>query len=287
MKQKTYENIQMQEDDTIDLRELFHILKKRQKCIYLLTLFITLSVIAYMYTLKPVYEVKVSMELGQINKKSVQDIIDLKQKITTIYEMDNKEIKLPKITSITLPKNTNNIITLKAQGYTNDTAQEKLQAVMLYIRSVEEKELNSYISLEKKKLALTQENIKDNIQSMHTITATIKNYEQRLFNISKQDAALAGIYAIEIGKKQAELNSIKSNISNLKNTKNTIEVSISPINIKKASIIGKIEIHDNPIKPKKLLMVIISFITVLMFSIFLAFFLEFIQGLKNEDTKAP
>jgi len=287
MKQKTYENMQMNECDTIDLRELLNVLKKRKKLIYLLTIFITLSTIIYSYTIKPVYEAKVTLELGQIAKAPIQNTINLKQKIETIYEIKNNEILLPNITDVIIPKGTSNIVILKAQGTTNDSAKEKLQGVIAYIVSLQDTNLNSYTLQQKKKLKLTKEDIQNNSQIMINISKDIKNYEQRLLNISKQDAALAGIYAIEIGKKQAELNNIKSKVSNLRNIKNAIEVSISPLNIKKASIIGKIEIHDNPIKPKKLLMVIISFITVLMFSIFLAFFLEFIQGLKNEDTKAP
>jgi len=287
MKQKTYENIQMQESDTIDLRELLNVLKKRKKLIYLLTIFITLSTIIYSYTIRPVYEAKVTLELGKIAKTPIQNTINLKQRIETIYETKNDEILLPKITNVMLPKETSNIVVLKAQGTTNNTAKEKLQSAITYIGSVQDTNLNSYISQQKKKLQLTKEDIENNYKTMINIPKDIKNYEQRLLNISKQDAALAGIYAIEIGKKQAELNNIRSKVSNLKNVKNAIEVSISPLNIKKASIIGKIEIHDKPIKPKKLLMGIVSFITALMLSVFLAFFLEFVQGLKNEDTKAP
>jgi capsular polysaccharide biosynthesis protein len=285
MKQNTYDSLQVQEDDTIDLRELFHVLKKRQKLIYLLTLLITLSTIAYVYTVKSVYEVKVSMELGQINKKPVQSIMDLKQKIETMYEIDNKEIELPKVTNITLPKNTNNIIKMNAQGYTNIGAKEKLQHTITYIKSLQDKDLNSYVSLQEKKLQLTKEDIKNNIQTIAKISEDIKNYEHKLLNISKQDAALAGIYAIAIGKKETELNNISSRINSLKNQKNTLEFSISPLNIKRASVIGKMVIHDKPIKPKKILIIIVSFITALMLSIFLAFFLEFIQGLKDEDIK--
>ena len=277
--------MQMNECDTIDLRELLNVLKKRKKLIYLLTIFITLSTIIYSYTIKPVYEAKVTLELGQIAKAPIQNTINLKQKIETIYEIKNNEILLPNITDVIIPKGTSNIVILKAQGTTNDSAKEKLQGVIAYIVSLQDTNLNSYTLQQKKKLKLTKEDIQNNSQIMINISKDIKNYEQRLLNISKQDAALAGIYAIEIGKKQAELNNIKSKVSNLRNIKNAIEVSISPLNIKKASIIGKIEIHDKPIKPKKLLMGIVSFITALMLSIFLAFFLEFVQGLKNEDTK--
>ena len=51
-------------------------------------------------------------------------------------------------------------------------------------------------------------------------------------------------------------------------------------------VIGSISISEDPIKPKKKLIVVVAFITGLMLSIFLAFFLEFIQGVKRESVKA-
>lgn len=50
--------------------------------------------------------------------------------------------------------------------------------------------------------------------------------------------------------------------------------------------IGDIEIDQNPInKPKKLLIVVISFITGFILSIFLVFFMEFINNFKKEENK--
>ncbi len=49
------------------------------------------------------------------------------------------------------------------------------------------------------------------------------------------------------------------------------------------SVVGEISVGNEPIKPKKKLIVVLAFITGLMLSIFLAFFLEFIKGMKNDD----
>ena len=51
-------------------------------------------------------------------------------------------------------------------------------------------------------------------------------------------------------------------------------------------MIEDIKIDTSPIKPKKKLIVIVAFITGLMFSIFLVFFLSFVRGMsKEEDEK--
>ena len=53
--------------------------------------------------------------------------------------------------------------------------------------------------------------------------------------------------------------------------------------IKMTQLSKIITISNNAIKPKKKLIVIIAFITGLMLSIFIVFFLEFIQGTKQEE----
>ena len=62
---------------------------------------------------------------------------------------------------------------------------------------------------------------------------------------------------------------------------NALKLNLLKDNIQNSMVIGDYIIRDYPIKPKKLLIVIVSFITGLILSIFLAFFLEFIN--KKED----
>ncbi len=55
--------------------------------------------------------------------------------------------------------------------------------------------------------------------------------------------------------------------------------------VKMTQLVGKIKIGEKSIKPKKKLIIIVTFITGLMLSIFLAFFLEFLRGIKREDSE--
>ncbi len=286
MNHTTDNNSQTVQNEVIDIRELFSILKRRKKLISLVTGSITLLAVIYAFFIaKPVYEVKAVMELAQINKKPVQEITDLKQKVEVVFEVNSKgkKTEFPLVRNISLPKTTTNMMIIKTQGYDNPTAQQKLQEVISYIMSQQDKELSSYMDIQKKRLALTKEDIFRNKKLIVEIQKDINNYENKLLNISEQDAALAGIYAIEIGKKQTELNNANSKIYGLKNKKNDLELSISPLKIQKAAIIGKIEVLDSPIKPKKKLIIIVAFITGLMLSVFLAFFLEFLGGMRNEE----
>ncbi|MEA3373967.1 MAG: Wzz/FepE/Etk N-terminal domain-containing protein [Campylobacterota bacterium] len=281
------QNMQSQyiEEDKIDLRELWRILMKRKMMIGVVTALITLLAVVYALLVKPIYEVKAVMELAQIEKKPVQNLTDLKQKLEVIFEVNakGKKIELPVLSGVSLPKKTSNILVLHAQGYDNATAQQKLQEIIDYVMAAQDKELASYTDIQKEKLSLIKQDIDRNVQLIIEIEGRMQDYENKLLTISKQDAALAGLYAIEIGKKQTELNDATNKIYSLRNKKNDLELSVSPLKIQKAVVIGKVEVMDYPIKPKKKLIVVVAFVTGLMLSVFLAFFLEFISSGKREE----
>ncbi len=62
-----------------------------------------------------------------------------------------------------------------------------------------------------------------------------------------------------------------------------LKFNISDQNIQNSKVVGEYIVKENPVKPKKKLIVVVGFITGLMLSIFLVFFLEFIQGTKRES----
>jgi uncharacterized protein involved in exopolysaccharide biosynthesis len=53
--------------------------------------------------------------------------------------------------------------------------------------------------------------------------------------------------------------------------------------VKPTHTIGGVKTLEYPIQPKKKLIRIVAFITCLMLSVFLAFFLEFVEGLRKEE----
>ena len=60
-------------------------------------------------------------------------------------------------------------------------------------------------------------------------------------------------------------------------------MKILPVNIKETKLLGKIILNDYAIKPKKKLIVVVAFVTGLILSIFLVFFMEFIKGFREEE----
>jgi len=54
--------------------------------------------------------------------------------------------------------------------------------------------------------------------------------------------------------------------------------------VRMTQIVGEISVSDDPVKPKRVVIITAALFTGLMLSIFLAFFLEFMQGIKPKDT---
>jgi uncharacterized protein involved in exopolysaccharide biosynthesis len=66
-------------------------------------------------------------------------------------------------------------------------------------------------------------------------------------------------------------------VNSLFEKKEMIESTVLPQNHKNTQVIGEIITNDHPVKPKKILIVIVAFITGLILSIFLVFIIEFFR----------
>jgi len=71
---------------------------------------------------------------------------------------------------------------------------------------------------------------------------------------------------------------------NLEEKVQRLQYNMSEQFAQNSRVIGEYVIKDYPFKPKKKLIVVVAFITGLMLSIFLVFFLEFIQGSRKEES---
>jgi len=280
-------NTQYIEEDKIDLRELFSILKKRKKLIWSMTVFFTLFALLYVFITKPVYEVKTMIEVGQIDAKPIDDINDIKEKLSYEYQVNikGKKIELPRVKAITVAKKSNNILLMNIHGYSNEEAVKYIQTVIEKIETQYKEKTNAYTDNQRALIKLVQEDIKENSVHLLQMEKELNTYNEKIISLTSEDAALAGIFALQIGQKETQLQNLKKYISSLKAKKQTLKLSITPLMMKPTHIVGEIETLEKPIKPKKTLIIIVAFITGLMFAVFLAFFLEFLRSMKRVDSE--
>ena len=64
--------------------------------------------------------------------------------------------------------------------------------------------------------------------------------------------------------------------------KKLLETLSSPYNFKNTEIVGNILTDDNPIKPKKALIVVVAFVTGFILAIFMVFIMQFISSMRKE-----
>ncbi len=277
-------NTQYIQEDKIDLRELFTVLKRRKKLIWSVTSLLTLLALIYVFVAKPVYEVKTMIEVGQIDAKPIDNVNDIKQKLSYKYQVNvkGKKIELPRVKTISVPKKSDRILSLKIHSNNNEEGIKYIQTVINKIETQYKEKTDAYTNSQKELITLTREDIKENTASLTQMKKELDKYSQKIVSLKSEDAALAGIYALQIGQKQTQLQNLKKYISQLKTKEQKLKLSITPLMIKPTHIVGEIETLDKPIKPKKLLIVIIAFITGFMLSIFLVFFLEFIRGSREK-----
>jgi len=284
LEQKEYSNT-----DEIDLRELLQTIKKRKKLIYAITGAITLLAILYAFMFaKPVYEVRAMIEIGKMNagtknETPLDNIEDVKQKLGYLYGVNSKKKRVyPRVKSITVSKKSNSIFTIIVEGHTNAESLARIDAVVEKLEKSYALKVKTYIDTQKELILLTQKDIEITEKNLENVKKTLTDYNEKVLHITQKDAALAGLYTIQISQNQTRLQGLQSRISGLKTKEFNLKLSIAPLRITQTHIIGNVEMLDKPVKPKKALMVIVAFITGLMFSIFLVFFLSFLRGLKEE-----
>ena len=275
--------------DIIDLRELMQTLKKRKKLIIFVTGIITLLAVFYAFVLaKPLYEVKAMIEIGKIDAGTkdemlLDDVQDVKQRLEYLYGVTTKKKKaLPRVKSITVPKESNSLFSITVEGRDNTSALNYIHSITKELEHAYTQKINAHIDTQKEFLKLTQHDITVTQKNLSTLEKLLKNYAQKILDITQKDAALAGLYSMQISDIQSRVQKSQVRISTLKSKEYDIKLSLSPLKIKNTTIIGEIEVTNNPVKPKKALIVMVAFITGLMFSLFLVFFLSFIQGFKEE-----
>jgi uncharacterized protein involved in exopolysaccharide biosynthesis len=260
------------EEDEIDLKEIIKTILKYKKFILIFTFSITLIAAIYAFTKTPIYEIKSNIQAGYINISKNSNTTN-KQYFLSPYalkiyiESKFDKSKLPNTNypkvSASIIKNTD-ILSISIDDYSNQKAKNYLNTIIKSINSKEEKKIKLY-----KKSILSQIEILK--QQIANIKKQIKILNQNLKNIKD-----INIYQLTL----SQINKYQDTIVNLKLKITSLKENISPLNIIKTHIIGNIEQSPYPIKPKKKLIIIIAFITSLILSIFLIFFIEFIKGLK-------
>ncbi|MBL0702507.1 MAG: hypothetical protein JJV95_00805 [Sulfurospirillum sp.] len=148
------ENRKYIEEDEIDLMELFKTIQKNRWIVVIFTCVVTLGAIVYSYMQTPVYEAKALVEIGKYNNNNnnnnnnnerlLDDTNQLSMSLNTLYidMLENTKNRVSGITEISIPKNTNNFLEIKAEAISNKLAIKEVQIVVSHMQEKHKKILD-------------------------------------------------------------------------------------------------------------------------------------------------
>ena len=307
------------EEDEIDLKELFKTIWAKKIFIVIFTLVVTILAGFYAYSKTPIYEAKALLEIGEykINnttKNSVDDASTLEKKLSTLFvDMEkNLKDKTSEISNISVVKGLKNFLEIKSESTSNEEAKNEILKVLTFVQNEHEKILDDVkkqkemelrnidlqiSDIKSKSVALIDKKIENNIKNLKSLEEQLKQVDENLKKIDTLNPSLAALKLMEkrditnsintITIQNFELESKKdelltTNLYKLEESKKIIELSLLPHNYKNTQIVGEIMTNDFPTKPKKSLIVAVAFVTGFIISIFLVFFIQFIQGIRKE-----
>ena len=297
------------EEDTIDLKELLNTLKKNKRFIIIFTFLATLLVGIYLYFFaKPVYESKTLIEIGHYKNKLLEKSTTLATKLENIFIEPQKYKKNQQawVKNISPIKKSDKFLTINTYGYTQKLSKEKLQELINYIQTTHQEKLTSIKKLLLRRIEIIKQEIKKlqsfdlaqidliiqkNKETINKYKKTLKELSHRLEAIEKSNSTLALLGLLQQQSIQSQIQSLENRIESLTKRKIDIKLqinklqekiedikdSLSPVNYSNSHPVGNILTPQNPIKPRKLLILAITLISSLLFSIFILFFREWLK----------
>jgi len=258
-------------EDEIDLKELIKTILKYKKFIIIFTLTVTFIAGLYAFLKTPIWEIKSNIQIGYINNSnSNSKIYTLNPYATKIFIKNNFDYSdttqhYPKI-DINFVKDTKDILSITIDDLSNEKAINYLNKILSIIKQQENKKIKSYIDSINSQIKILKQNKQNIILQIKRLNQNLKHERNPQIYANLLDA---------LQNYQNQLIQFDLQITKLQS-------QISPLNINKTKIIGKIKTKNHPIKPKKKLIIIVAFITAFILSIFLVFFIEFVKGFEEE-----
>jgi LPS O-antigen subunit length determinant protein (WzzB/FepE family) len=196
-----------------------------------------------------------------IDKIKEQEIPRINQEIELLKNVDLKSIENKLIfNQKKLYEYQNDIIKISKQSST-DNSQNMLMSIQL---------------LNTQNLILS---IQNTIENLRKEKEDILNLKLKDLEVKKENLINENVKNLEI-----DLNvKLEEKINNLNNALELEKLKLTNNVAKNSEIIGDFIFHNNPIKPKKNLIIISAFISGLIFSLFLILFIQFINNLRKND----
>lgn len=192
--------------------------------------------------------------------------------------------------------NTNlNIKNLEEQiKYIENVTKVEKEEQINFLNDIELTTIENKLNFNKEKLSQYQENINqitkrrssDDTKNMLS-AMEILNYQNLILNLQNQIENLnkekQNILNEKIPNLKRDLEfDIKNRIEKIKDNISLEKLKLTNNIAKNSEVVGDVLVDDKPIKPKKLLIIVFTFVTGFILAIFSVFFMLFINNIKND-----
>lgn len=176
----------------------------------------------------------------------------------------------------------------------NVTKVEKLSQID-FLNNVDLVSIENRLKFNQEKLLQYQENINEiskrrsSNDTQNMLSAMeILNYQNLILNLQNQIENLnkekQNIISEKIPSLKRNLEfDIKNKLDSLNDKIKLEKLKLANNIAKNSEIVGDLQIKDNPVKPKKSLIIIVAFVTGFIMSIFLVFIMQFINNMRKEQ----
>jgi len=306
----------MEEDDTIELIDLLRVVWKWRWFIIILTIACAITAGVISLKMPKIYEVSMVIEPDVINvdengkpifldsPSNIKAKIDSQVYNSKIYKRLNADPEKLNLKFKAVQTKNSNILKIRLEVEDVNKGIQSLRALFHelleeYQHYIDSKtsELDQEIALNNGKLDVSAGEKNYLKQERTTVKAnTDIIIEERNMLIKKMnnntDKLSLLIYTNIVQQNMTHYNELNKQLSALMNAIETMKYNIETLKIKKESIesirlIQPPQYSIYPIKPKKKLNVILAFVIGLFVSIFLAFFIEYLQKMKSDPNSMP
>ena len=189
-----------------------------------------------------------------------------------------------------------NIKNLEEQiKYIENVTKVEKQSQIDFLNNVDLLSIENKLKFNKEKMTQYQENINEILKrrssndTQNMLSAVeMLNYQNLILNLQNQIENLnkekQNILSEKIPSLKRYLEfDIKNQLDNLKDKIELEKLKFTNSIAKNSEVVGEIQVEEEPIKPKKALIIAVAFISGFIFSIFIVFFMQFINNLKRGE----
>ena len=179
-------------------------------------------------------------------------------------------------------------------NYIENVTKVEKQSQIDFLNNVDLTTIENKLKFNKEKLQQYQDNINEiskrrnsnDTQNMLSVME-ILNYQNLILDLQNQIENLnkekQNIISEKIPTLKRDLEfDIKNKLENLKDKIELEKLKLTNNIAKNSEIVGDVQIEEEPIKPKKALIIVVAFVTGFILSIFLVFFMQFVNSMKKE-----